>query len=70
MAFTENIGLVRMSKVMSRHVVVATGVFMVVRGLPPKAGSLVTCSSTGPMPMRYASRSTVSRRAGGPAGAR
>ncbi|MFJ3963457.1 hypothetical protein [Streptomyces sp. NPDC090036] len=69
-AFTEKIGLVRMSKVMSRHVVVAPGVFMVVLGLPPEAGSLVTRSSTGPMPMRYASRSTVSRRTGGPAGAR
>ncbi|MEU6758759.1 nucleobase:cation symporter-2 family protein [Streptomyces sp. NPDC046685] len=40
-AFAENIGLVRMSKVMSRYVVVAAGVFMVVLGLLPKAGSLV-----------------------------
>ncbi|MBT2408103.1 MULTISPECIES: nucleobase:cation symporter-2 family protein [unclassified Streptomyces] len=40
-AFAENIGLVRMSKVMSRYVVVAAGVFMVALGLLPKAGSLV-----------------------------
>ncbi|MGD3108152.1 nucleobase:cation symporter-2 family protein [Streptomyces sp. YGL11-2] len=40
-AFAENIGLVRMSKVMSRFVVVAAGGFMVVLGLLPKAGSLV-----------------------------
>ncbi len=40
-AFAENIGLVRMSKVMSRYAVVAAGVFMVVLGLLPKAGSLV-----------------------------
>ncbi|MCX5609796.1 purine permease [Streptomyces sp. NBC_00047] len=40
-AFAENIGLVRMSKVMSRYVVVAAGVFMVLLGLLPKAGSLV-----------------------------
>ncbi|MFJ3723684.1 solute carrier family 23 protein [Streptomyces sp. NPDC090045] len=33
--------LVRMSEVMSRYVVVAAGVFMVVLGLLPKAGSLV-----------------------------
>ncbi|MET9520685.1 nucleobase:cation symporter-2 family protein [Streptomyces sp. NPDC002994] len=40
-AFAENIGLVRMSKVMSRYVVVAAGVFMIILGLLPKAGSLV-----------------------------
>ncbi|MEV8530571.1 nucleobase:cation symporter-2 family protein [Streptomyces sp. NPDC051211] len=40
-AFAENIGLVRMSRVMSRYVVVAAGVFMVVLGLLPKAGGLV-----------------------------
>ncbi|MET9962478.1 nucleobase:cation symporter-2 family protein [Streptomyces sp. NPDC006326] len=40
-AFAENIGLVRMSKVMSRYVVVAAGAFMVLLGLLPKAGSLV-----------------------------
>ncbi|MGW0362861.1 nucleobase:cation symporter-2 family protein [Streptomyces sp. NPDC002990] len=40
-AFAENIGLVRMSKVMSRYVVVAAGVFMIVLGLLPKAGSVV-----------------------------
>ncbi|MGW1373734.1 nucleobase:cation symporter-2 family protein [Streptomyces sp. NPDC002446] len=40
-AFAENIGLVRMSKVMSRFVVVAAGGFMIVLGLLPKAGSLV-----------------------------
>ncbi|MFB6441833.1 solute carrier family 23 protein [Streptomyces sp. NPDC056411] len=40
-AFAENIGLVRMSKVMSRFVVVAAGGFMIVLGLLPKVGSLV-----------------------------
>ncbi|MFE6691745.1 nucleobase:cation symporter-2 family protein [Streptomyces sp. NPDC057743] len=40
-AFAENIGLVRMSKVMSRFVVVAAGGFMIVLGLLPKAGSVV-----------------------------
>lgn len=40
-AFAENIGLVRMSKVMSRYVVVAAGVFMIALGLLPKAGGLV-----------------------------
>ncbi|MCX5192444.1 purine permease [Streptomyces sp. NBC_00249] len=40
-AFAENIGIVRMSRVMSRYVVVAAGVFMIVLGLLPKAGSLV-----------------------------
>ncbi|GAB7030242.1 solute carrier family 23 protein [Streptomyces sp. NPDC021749] len=40
-AFAENIGLVRMSKVMSRFVVVAAGVFMIALGLLPKVGSLV-----------------------------
>ncbi|MFE2225359.1 nucleobase:cation symporter-2 family protein [Streptomyces kronopolitis] len=40
-AFAENIGLVRMSKVMSRFVVVAAGCFMIVMGLLPKAGSVV-----------------------------
>ncbi len=40
-AFAENIGLVRMTRVMSRFVVVAAGVFMIILGLLPKAGSLV-----------------------------
>ncbi|MFG3113764.1 nucleobase:cation symporter-2 family protein [Streptomyces sp. NPDC048197] len=40
-AFAENIGLVRMSRVMSRFVVVAAGVFMIALGLLPKVGSLV-----------------------------
>ncbi|WP_079154022.1 nucleobase:cation symporter-2 family protein [Streptomyces subrutilus] len=40
-AFAENIGLVRMSRVTSRYVVVAAGLFMIVLGLLPKAGSLV-----------------------------
>ncbi|WP_327705517.1 purine permease [Streptomyces decoyicus] len=40
-AFAENIGLVRMSKVMSRFVVVAAGGFMIILGLLPKAGSVV-----------------------------
>lgn len=40
-AFAENIGLVRMSKVVSRFVVVSAGVFMIGLGLLPKAGALV-----------------------------
>ncbi|MGW1791134.1 nucleobase:cation symporter-2 family protein [Streptomyces tubercidicus] len=40
-AFAQNIGLVRMSKVMSRFVVVAASGFMIVMGLLPKAGSVV-----------------------------
>uniref|UniRef100_A0AAU2JGT6 Purine permease n=1 Tax=Streptomyces sp. NBC_00049 TaxID=2903617 RepID=A0AAU2JGT6_9ACTN len=40
-AFAENIGLVRMSRVTSRFVVVAAGLFMIALGLLPKAGSLV-----------------------------
>lgn len=40
-AFAENIGLVRISRVTSRFVVVAAGVFMIVLGLVPKAGALV-----------------------------
>ncbi|MFD9568691.1 nucleobase:cation symporter-2 family protein [Streptomyces sp. NPDC059982] len=40
-AFAENIGLVRISRVTSRFVVVAAGVFMVLLGLVPKAGAVV-----------------------------
>ncbi|MEW1656053.1 MULTISPECIES: nucleobase:cation symporter-2 family protein [unclassified Streptomyces] len=39
--FAQNIGLVRMSRVMSRFVVVAAGGFMIVLGLLPKAGTVV-----------------------------
>ncbi|KIZ14763.1 nucleobase:cation symporter-2 family protein [Streptomyces natalensis] len=40
-AFAENIGLVRMSRVMSRFVVVAAGLIMVGVGLLPKVGAVV-----------------------------
>ncbi|MFD7975037.1 nucleobase:cation symporter-2 family protein [Streptomyces sp. NPDC059071] len=40
-AFAENIGLVRISRVTSRFVVVAAGVFMILIGLVPKAGAVV-----------------------------
>ncbi|WP_349307749.1 nucleobase:cation symporter-2 family protein [Streptomyces sp. HNM0645] len=40
-AFAENVGLVRMTKVKSRFVVVAAGVFMMVLGLLPKAAAVV-----------------------------
>ncbi|ROQ35963.1 xanthine permease [Streptomyces sp. PanSC19] len=40
-AFAENIGLVRISRVTSRFVVVAAGVLMILIGLVPKAGALV-----------------------------
>lgn len=39
--FAENIGLVRMSRIMSRFVVVAAGVIMIILGLLPKAGTVV-----------------------------
>nr|WP_128979284.1 nucleobase:cation symporter-2 family protein [Streptomyces roseicoloratus] len=40
-AFAENIGLVRMSRVTSRFVVVAAGFLMILLGLVPKAGAVV-----------------------------
>ncbi|WP_219665689.1 nucleobase:cation symporter-2 family protein [Streptomyces bambusae] len=40
-AFAENVGLVRMTKVKSRFVVVAAGAFMIVLGLLPKAAAIV-----------------------------
>lgn len=40
-AFAENVGLVRMTKVKSRFVVVAAGVFMIILGLLPKAAAVV-----------------------------
>ncbi|MFE9254339.1 nucleobase:cation symporter-2 family protein [Streptomyces sp. NPDC006879] len=40
-AFAENVGLVRMTKVKSRFVVVAAGVFMIILGLLPKAAAAV-----------------------------
>ncbi|MEU3918998.1 nucleobase:cation symporter-2 family protein [Streptomyces sp. NPDC029004] len=40
-AFAENVGLVRMTKVKSRFVVVAAGVFMIVLGMLPKAAAAV-----------------------------
>ncbi|MFI8105280.1 nucleobase:cation symporter-2 family protein [Streptomyces sp. NPDC086023] len=40
-AFAENIGLVRISRVTSRFVVVAAGLFMIALGLVPKAGAVV-----------------------------
>ncbi|MCM2579344.1 nucleobase:cation symporter-2 family protein [Streptomyces meridianus] len=39
--FSQNIGLVRMSRVMSRYIVVAAGVIMIILGLLPKAGTVV-----------------------------
>jgi OHCU decarboxylase len=39
--FAENVGLVRLTQVKSRWVVVAAGVFMIVLGLLPKAGAIV-----------------------------
>ncbi|MGI5404738.1 nucleobase:cation symporter-2 family protein [Streptomyces sp. CA-135486] len=40
-AFAENVGLVRMTKVKSRFVVVAAGIFMIVLGMLPKAAAAV-----------------------------
>lgn len=39
--FAENVGLVRLTRVKSRYVVVAAGVFMILLGLLPKAGAIV-----------------------------
>ena len=39
--FAENVGLVRLTRVKSRYVVAAAGVFMILIGLIPKAGALV-----------------------------
>ncbi|MFP5021683.1 solute carrier family 23 protein [Pseudonocardia phyllosphaerae] len=39
--FAENVGLVRLTRVSSRWVVTAAGVFMILLGLVPKAGALV-----------------------------
>jgi len=39
--FAENVGLVRLTQVKSRWVVVAAGAFMIVLGLLPKAGAIV-----------------------------
>ena len=39
--FAENVGLVRLTRVSSRWVVAAAGVFMILIGLVPKAGALV-----------------------------
>ncbi|MFD8984828.1 nucleobase:cation symporter-2 family protein [Streptomyces sp. NPDC059564] len=46
-AFAENVGLVRMTKVKSRFVVVAAGVFMIVLGLIPKAAAIVAAVPHG-----------------------
>jgi uric acid transporter len=39
--FAENVGLVRLTRVTSRYVVAAAGVFMILIGLVPKAGAIV-----------------------------
>ncbi|MFD9409236.1 nucleobase:cation symporter-2 family protein [Streptomyces sp. NPDC059989] len=46
-AFAENVGLVRMTKVKSRFVVVAAGVFMIFLGLIPKAAAIVAAVPHG-----------------------
>jgi len=40
--FAENVGLVRLTRVKSRYVVATAGVFMILLGLIPKAGALVS----------------------------
>src|SRR5206468_3991210 len=39
--FAENVGLVRLTRIKSRYVVAAAGVFMIILGLLPKAGAIV-----------------------------
>ncbi|MFE5810936.1 nucleobase:cation symporter-2 family protein [Streptomyces sp. NPDC056491] len=46
-AFAENVGLVRMTKVKSRFVVVAAGVFMIILGMLPKAAAIVAAVPHG-----------------------
>ncbi|CAM5519881.1 nucleobase:cation symporter-2 family protein [Streptomyces avidinii] len=46
-AFAENVGLVRVTKVKSRFVVVAAGVFMIILGLLPKAAAIVAAVPHG-----------------------
>ncbi|MFJ8211475.1 solute carrier family 23 protein [Streptomyces sp. NPDC096033] len=46
-AFAENVGLVRMTKVKSRFVVVAAGAIMIVLGLLPKAAAIVASVPPG-----------------------
>ncbi|WP_424213858.1 nucleobase:cation symporter-2 family protein [Streptomyces sp. BI20] len=46
-AFAENVGLVRVTKVKSRFVVVAAGVFMIILGLLPKAAAVVAAIPPG-----------------------
>ncbi|WP_405493079.1 nucleobase:cation symporter-2 family protein [Streptomyces sp. NBC_00096] len=46
-AFAENVGLVRVTKVKSRFVVVAAGVIMIILGLLPKAAAIVAAIPPG-----------------------
>ncbi|MER6389292.1 nucleobase:cation symporter-2 family protein [Streptomyces sp. NPDC001523] len=46
-AFAENVGLVRVTKVKSRFVVVAAGVIMIILGLLPKAAAVVAAIPPG-----------------------
>ncbi|MFJ9340663.1 nucleobase:cation symporter-2 family protein [Streptomyces sp. NPDC101733] len=46
-AFAENVGLVRVTKVKSRFVVVAAGVFMIILGMLPKAAAIVAAIPPG-----------------------
>ena len=39
--FAENVGLVRLTRIKSRYVVAAAGLFMIILGLIPKAGAIV-----------------------------
>lgn len=39
--FAENVGLVRLTRIKSRYVVAAAGVFMIILGVLPKAGAIV-----------------------------
>ncbi len=39
--FAENVGLVRLTRIKSRYVIAAAGVFMILLGLIPKAGAIV-----------------------------
>ena len=64
--FAQNVGLVRLTGVRSRFVVVAAGIIMMVLGLFPKAAAYVaaippTCSAAPPSPCSAWSRSSACR---------
>lgn len=54
--FSQNVGIVAMTKVISRYVLALTGIFMIVAGLSPKFGAIIT---TIPFPVLGGATITV-----------